>query len=247
MLSEQQLQSLAPFPVVWVPGAKVSETWDELRQRPGIVPLMLGSPASAAILLSLAHMGPDTAESVARRAARLDVDSWMAERRRANPKLYDLADVNSPWDGARRPIKPFIPAYDHRGDPLPDVVFALVPAEVPWMVPFQMRFPGVGNCPHAAVHAVLFRRWYERCGAVVCTAADGVVEFQLPKPIATLEAARQTALEHFFYCPDVVHQLVVSIPNLAAALMENTTWYFWWEVDPAELQSMGDAQAASRA
>ena len=234
MLSDAELQSLAPFPLVRVPGAEVFETWQELRQRPGVAPVLLGTPDSTTVLLKLAQLATDTTESVVEGALKLDVDAWMAERIRANPEIFDLAEVDFPWDGAQRRVVPFIPALDHRGEPYPQVIFGLMPAEEPWLAPIHLRTPGVALCPNSAVHTALCRRWYERYGAVLSTIADGVIEFQLETPIATLEVARQVALEHFVYCPDGVHQNYVTLGNSAAALMLNRSWYFWWELDVHE-------------
>jgi hypothetical protein len=234
MLSDEELQGIAPFPLVWVPGERVSEAWSELRRRPGVAPLLLGNPESAAVLLKVAQLATESAEAVVERALKLDVDAWMAGRMRARPDLYDLREVDRPWDGVRRSVEPFVPSHDHRGDPYPDVIFGLIPAEFPWLVPTHLRTSGVANCPDSAVHTALSRRWYERHGAVMTTIADGVIEFQVERPLATLELARQVALEHFVYCPDVVHQGMVTLGNSAAALMTNHTWYFWWELDVHE-------------
>lgn len=234
MLSDAELQKLAPFPLVRVPGAQVEQAWKELRQRPGVAPVLLGTPDSARVLLQLAQLATETAESVVERAQKLDVDAWIAERMRAYPRIFDLAEVDLPWDGGRRCIEPFVPALDHRGDPYPQVIFGMMPVAAPWLAPIHLRTSGVALCPDSAVHVALCRRWYERYGAVLSTIADGVIEFQLEKPLPDLKAARQVALEHFVYCPDGVHQNYVTLGNSAAALMSNSSWYFWWELDVHE-------------
>lgn len=231
MLNDKELQNLAPFPLARVPGAKVVEKWHELRRLSGVAPILMGNPDSAATLLKLAQLATESAESVVARAERLDVDAWMAQRMRASPGLYAVEAVDRPWDGARRRVEPFLPAYDHRGRPYPEIIFALMPVPFPWYVPTHMRTPGVGTCPDSAVQMALFRRWYERHGAILCTIGDGIVELQVDRPVTDPEAARQLALEQFFFCPELVHQGVLSLGNLAASLMTNRTWYFWWELD----------------
>ena len=37
------------------------------------------------------------------------------------------------------------------------------------------------------------------------------------------------AREQFVYCPDIVYQGTGTLAGLAAALLEGTTWYFWWD------------------
>jgi hypothetical protein len=228
MLSDEELQKIAPFTLVRVPGDKVSEIWTELRQRPGVAPVLLGNRDAAGHLLTELHKSPGSPEEVQEQARKLDVDTWIAERIRARPEHFNVARIDLPWDGAPRNISPFIPALDHRGVPYPEVIFGLIPVEVPWLVPTYLRTAGWGDCPDAVVHTALFRRWYERYGAVVSTIADGVVEFHVGRPPATLEAAHGLAVELFIYCPDVIYQGVRSIGNLAAALQNGRLWYFWW-------------------
>jgi hypothetical protein len=42
-------------------------------------------------------------------------------------------------------------------------------------------------------------------------------------------AALDLAREQFLYCSDIVEQGVGTLSALAAALMENDWWYFWWD------------------
>jgi hypothetical protein len=228
MLSDEELQEIAPFALVPAPGDKVSEIWTELRQRPGVAPVLLGNRDAVGLLLKELNTDPRSPEEVLEQAGKLDVDTWMAERIRSRPEYFDVARMDVPWDGAPRSIPPFIPALDHRGVPYPEVIFGLIPVEVPWLVPTHLRTAAWGDCPDAVVHTAIFRRWYERYGAVVSTIADGVVEIHVERPPATPAAAHELAVELFIYCPDIVCQGVRSIGNLAAAILNGRLWYFWW-------------------
>jgi hypothetical protein len=41
--------------------------------------------------------------------------------------------------------------------------------------------------------------------------------------------ALELAREQYSYCSDIVDQGVGTLNALAAALMENDWWYFWWD------------------
>lgn len=234
MLSDEDLQRSAPFPIVATPGARVSESWQELRQRPGVVPVLVGNRDAVSFVLKELARNTDTPEGIAQRARQLDVDAWLAQRVRSNPELYAITTLDVPWDGAKRPIRGFLPGHDHRGEPYDEVFFALIPADPPWLVPAHLRTAGWGNCPDAVVHTAICRRWYERWGAVITTIADGVVELHVERPPATMEVARELAIEHFVYCPDTIYEGVRTIGNLAGSLLDSPLWYFWWALGDHE-------------
>lgn len=231
MLSDDDLQRIAPFPIVKVAGARVAESWQELSQRPGVAPVLMGNRDAIGFVLKELERNTDTPESIAERAQQLDVDAWLAERVRSRPDHYAIGQVDLPWDGTQRTLARFVPAHNHRGQPYSEVFFGLIPVAAPWLVPTHLRTAGYGSCPDAVVHTALFRRWHERYGAAVTTIADGVVELHVERPPTSMEAARELAIEHFVYCPDVLHQGLETIGNLAAILLQGHLWYFWWALE----------------
>lgn len=230
MLSDEDLQRMAPFPLVSVAGTRVSESWHELRKAPGVAPVMMGNRDAVGFVLREMQRNTDSPESVAERARQLDVEAWMADRVRSRPDIYAIARLDVPWDGVARTMAAFLPAHNHRGEPYEEVFFGLIPVEAPWLVPTHLRTAGWGNCPDAVVHTAIFHRWYERYGAAVTTIADGVVELHAERPPTTPEAAHELAIEHFVYCPDTIYHGMRTIGNLAAVLLGNPLWYFWWEL-----------------
>jgi hypothetical protein len=236
MLSDEELQSISPCPLLRVAGDKVSETWEEQRRRPGVAPVLLGNRTAAAVVLQEGQRAGGSVAAVLEQALKLDVEAWKAERIRAKPDLYDVSKVDGPWDGVDRRIGPFIPSHDHRGVPYPEVFFALVQVEAPWQVPAHLRNNGLGDLPSSVVQVALFKRWYERYGAVLCTIADSVIELQLESsPMLTMEEAHALAVELFIYCPDNIHQGIITMGNYAAALRDTRLWYFWWGLNGIEL------------
>jgi hypothetical protein len=226
MQTDEDFERIATFPIARVPGARVAETWQDLRQRPGVTPVLLGSREAAAFMLERIGSQTESAESFIDRALSLDLDGWITERVRQKPDLYTVSD--SPADGADRRASVFVPAHNYRGDPYPEVFFALIPVDAPWLAAAHLKIGGLDDCPDAAVHTAFFRRWFERYGAVVTTVADGVLEFKVERPPMTPEAARDLAYEQFVYCPYIVHELMGRLANLAATLLGNPQWYLWW-------------------
>jgi hypothetical protein len=220
----------APFEIVRAPGARVSEIWHELRQRSGVVPVLLGNSESTERMLEVLELNDDTADSIREYALSLDVDAWIAERVSDEPEYFAIDSKDRPWNGADR-IMPaaFEPARNHQGEPWPEVFFGLIPVEAPWLVPTKLRGGGWNDCPDAVVHTAFFRRWFERHGAVVTTFAFDIIEFTVARPPTTPEAAHELAYEQFVYCPDIVDQGCETLGNLAHGLCGSPNWFFWWD------------------
>jgi hypothetical protein len=231
MLSDEDLRRIAPFELVQIPGERVPETWQELRQRSGLVPVLLGDRCSAEVVLERLHANDTSSDSIAEQGRRLDVPAWMAERMRTQPSCFgenEVKRVDVPWDGIKRGISPFMASLDYRGRPHPEVFLALVPAAEAWLAPAVLKPGGYNNCPDAAVHVAFFRYWFERHGAVLTTVADSIIELQVESPPRVLEAAHKVAFEHFVYCPDVVYEGIGTVGNLAGELLDGQLWWFWW-------------------
>jgi hypothetical protein len=124
MLTEENLRKLAPFPLAKGPGARAEATWQERRQQPGVVPVLLGDPESTAKVLQDCTQYPPDPAAIAAQGLAVDVKAWMAERLAERP---DYKDVETPWDGIKRGIPPFMPSLDLRGQPHPEVYFGLIP------------------------------------------------------------------------------------------------------------------------
>jgi hypothetical protein len=113
--------------------------------------------------------------------------------------------------------------------PKKEVIIGLIPAPEPWQVPAVLRPGDWNDCPGPEVHVALFKRWYERYGAIVTSMSFDVIEFSVERPPRTMEDARGLAREQFVYCTDIVHQGVGTLDNLARALLNAGNWYFWWD------------------
>lgn len=228
-MSLDELQSLASFELVQAPGAAVSDFWQTLRQRPGVVPVLLGDADIAHDMLQALKASPADPDAIAKAGLSLDVEAWMAEKIRSRPDYYqDPEALNPVSDGQARRLIPFVPSHDRLGKPYDEVYFALIPVSDPWLVPAHLHVGGWQAYMDAATHVAFFRRWHERYGAMVCTMADATIEMQLSRPPDTLEAALSLAHELFVYCPEVVYVGVGTVGNLAGSILNYTLWYFRW-------------------
>lgn len=217
----------APFEIVAVPGAFALQAWRELNLRDGVVPVLLGERSNAqAALESLAQVEASADDIVAAGSA-LDIDAWLASRVAEQPDYYQY---DSSVTGLVTGTAMLSPArHVLSGKPLAQVWFALVPVAQAWQVPAILKPGGWNDCPDAAVHLALFKRWDERYGARIVSCAFDVIEFVVSRPPATMQQAEQLAREQFVYCSDIVHQGVGTGGSLARLLLNAETWYFWWD------------------
>lgn len=103
------------------------------------------------------------------------------------------------------------------------------PVEQSWQVPALLRYGSWNDCPSPARHSSIHMSWHKRYGAeIVCLSGD-IIECFVPHPPTTQQECRKLALEHFAYCSDIVYQGVGSLEALAAYLLRNRIWYFWWD------------------
>ena len=113
--------------------------------------------------------------------------------------------------------------------PLRAVAIGLVPASDFHEVPAHVRYGGWNECPPPENHVAMHKRWQDRYGARIASMTFDVIECTVERPPESREDAMVLAREQFIYCPDIVHQGVETVENLAATLRGSRTWYFWWD------------------
>jgi hypothetical protein len=55
------------------------------------------------------------------------------------------------------------------------------------------------------------------------------MDLNVTRPPQTRPEALDLAREHYVYCSDIVHQGLGTLSALAARLMGNAWWAFWWD------------------
>ena len=56
-----------------------------------------------------------------------------------------------------------------------------------------------------------------------------VIEMAVTRPPQTREEAITLATEQYFYCSDIVDQGTETIDRLAAEILAQPRWFFWWD------------------
>lgn len=115
------------------------------------------------------------------------------------------------------------------GEFIDEVVIALVPVTEAAAIPAVPGFGAFNDCPEPAAHVAIHRYWNERYGAEIVARSEDYIECSIARPPATREAAINLAREHYAYCYDIVEQGTETISTLSAMLLDNPTWFFWWD------------------
>lgn len=220
---------VSPFDFVSVAGGEAADALDELaRKRPGMTPMMLGSPHEAGLLFE--KMRPDRTEAWLAQARTLDIDGWVAARAfdvearcvrdgTVWPKRGDWPDFVMPLGVLATPRDSVTGTYK------PVVIIALLPG-VATEAAAHLRFGGWNDCPPPSVHVAFARRWFDRYGAVQVANTHGVAEFRVARPVTTQVEAIELARVHYYYCSNSVPD---TLEAAAAGLIGSTVWYFRWD------------------
>ena len=113
--------------------------------------------------------------------------------------------------------------------PFDKVYVAVVPTEDWTTIPIQLRWGGWNDCPPAEYHVAALRSWRDRYGAELVGLSLDVMNLRVAERPGTRADALALAREHYDYCYDIVDQGVGTLSQLAAALMADDWWYFWWD------------------
>lgn len=224
-LSAEPIPDL-PFECIVLHGTEAEARLRELT-RPGVVPVLLGDREGLVAAAESISLTEESFEELVAHGLELNVEEWIEQRFRGDPEYYVMDETRT---GTAAPIESLMAACDFvTGRPLKEVHIGLIPVESPYLVPAYLKAGGWNDCPPSSVHTALFRRWFERYGAIVRSVSNDIIEFEVARPPESYEAALQLAREQFAYCPDIVHQGVGTIGDLADSLNGSRYWYFWWD------------------
>jgi len=120
-------------------------------------------------------------------------------------------------------------ANDLEDKPLDRVHILLIPTDEGAAVPAFLRWGGWNACPAPEYQVAALRSWHERYGAELVGISGDVINLRVTRRPATRDAALALAREQYLYCEDIVDQGVGALAPLAAMLMREDWWYFWWD------------------
>ncbi len=99
----------------------------------------------------------------------------------------------------------------------------------PYNLPLEIGFGGWNECPAPAVHAALWRVWYDAYGIQPAYIGPDTVEFWVARPPTDPATVANIAWQQFLYDQDIVFQGTGTIQALAQDLAGSNHWYFWWD------------------
>ena len=219
---------------ITVPGKSAIGLWQELRDRlePGWWPIVVGGESDEARLAEGAADIETAASRTLELSAGLDVTALFKRWHHENEPEEDEGerwDVVGTWPAATpRPSSFTLPFDILSGKPRQTVV-AIVPSNDGAEVPATLGWGGWNACPRPEEHVAVLRRWADIYGAELVGISGDVIEMRVLRPPKTREAAMVLATEQYDYCSDIVTQGTQSISALAADLLDDPTWYFWWD------------------
>lgn len=115
------------------------------------------------------------------------------------------------------------------GAPLAKVYIALAPTEDWTAIPAYLRWGGWNACPAAEYHVAAMRTWRDRFGAELVGMSSDRINLRVASKPQTREEAFALARSQYIYCPDIIDQGVGTYSALAADLMADEWWGFWWD------------------
>ena len=113
--------------------------------------------------------------------------------------------------------------------PLPKVYIGIAPTDDWTAIPAYLRWGGWNECPAAEYHVAAMRGWRDRYGAELVGMSASTINIRVTTRPKTRDEALALAREHYIYCADIIDQGFPSYNALAAYLMANDWWYFWWD------------------
>lgn len=109
------------------------------------------------------------------------------------------------------------------------VHIVLVPAEHSYEAPAYLQWGGWNACPAPEYQVAAFRIWHQRYGGEIIGIGGDVINARVTRRPTTREEALALGREQYAYCNDLIDQGVGTLSNLAAGLMAEDWWFFWWD------------------
>jgi hypothetical protein len=234
LLADKHIQGAAAFVLasqpegplrgVQVPPRLAFAAWTVLREavpRTGAWPIVIGNHPR----LPQLEGSPPSLEGILAEASGIDLEAWATKEIAAHPARFQVA--SAPWPATVQHLNAFqlLGALGKESAP---VVIALVPTVQPHEVPAYLRFGGGNACPPPEVHVAVLRAWHDRFGAEPVVMTNDTLELLVRKPVATQQQALALAAFQYVYCSDIVDQGAHSVEALAATLLGDPRWFFWW-------------------
>jgi hypothetical protein len=220
-----------------VPGDRAAESWRLLRDAipvTGCYPIIIGNVTKLESFESNWRLSAlDASET---ESTPVDVAEWIEAK--IEEMIADFEDdaeapetpPRGPWPSETTHSPDYASVMNTAGTRhLGLVGIVLLPTADPFQVPRAMAFGGWNDCPEPSVHEAFIRYWNEKYGAELVAITDDVVEMYVARPPASRDEAINLALEQYAYCSDIVDQGTETVDRLAAEILGQPRWFFWWD------------------
>ena len=114
------------------------------------------------------------------------------------------------------------------GKPLRKVSIALIPTKDWTEVPAYLRWGEWNDCPASEYHVATLRSWRDRYGVELIGLSFNSMDLRAARRPSMREKALALAREQYAYCPDLIEPPDQTYSGLAAELMADEWWSFWW-------------------
>ena len=175
----------------------------------------------------------DAARDYARaRAAATTAPEWFEARLASDNGGQERSNLHGDWPRRAQRNDRLAVCYEigiFGKKTKPKVSIALIPTCEPWQAIARLRFGGWNDCPYPEEHRMVMKYWFENHAAVPAALTHDIVEMYADRPVEEREDTLKLAREQYAYCYDIVLQGTETLQALAAGLLNNPYWYFWWD------------------
>jgi hypothetical protein len=234
-----------PFEIVETSGENAFATWKDLKTADRGLPVVVGADVgnvlepfhpqwrrrSVAEILSAAAAikFPENLFKM-RRDERAEA---LAALRKVKP-AYPSEDEHEPplgeWPTMEFPSMGLSIAHDlMTRKPFPNVYIVLVPTDDSATIPAHLHWGSWNECPAPEYHVAALRHWRSAYGAELVGLGRDTIDLKVARKPATRDEALELARVQYAYCNDIIDQGTRSYSVLAAGLMADDWWFFWWD------------------
>jgi hypothetical protein len=222
-----------PFERVATTGDRALATWGQLKAARRGVPVVMGADEAVRILADAFSPARPNKTSVAAILAAADCirhPQDLAEERIRAAMLWEPPPPPvGEWPATPSPSAGLTVAMNSDQALLHKVHIALIPTDDWTTVPAHLRWGGWNACPRAEYHVAALRSWRDRFGAELIGLSSDRMDLRVARRPHTRAQALELAREHYIYCNDIVDQGEGTVSRLAACLIADDWWNFWWD------------------
>ncbi len=208
---------------------KAFEYWKKLFARTtytGLYPFLFGSFRLDSLGLDEPYLTMCPTKTLEAGLA-IDIDAWVEDTWR--DESVSISYELGVWPDKPLIQKELFPVSLFSNDKAA-IAIVLVPGSNSWEAVSNISLGG--NNPTTEYYVGMLKRWHERYGAELVSLDSSNLDLVVSRRPETREEAISVTREMIVFCCDIVgndERHLESISELAAHVMHNDIWYFWWD------------------